>query len=175
MRTGLRLGQAFCIERLPFMDNDFFDFAQSLPAELHQKSRIYRKMLLRCHPAYFSNIPWQKTGRTIGFDVTRNRGGLLGKLQRRISNNRTVRPGSFVDYPNWLRQPVIADRIDDLLGSDRALCFEYVNKRYVQSNIDRHRQGENRAKWLGAFLTLEIWLRQVFDASWRPTVSDATD
>lgn len=44
----------------PFMDNKIIDFIYSLPDEWRLNRRIYKQMLLKFFPDYFSGIPWQK-------------------------------------------------------------------------------------------------------------------
>jgi len=46
----------------PFFDNTLIDYVYSLPSEWRLDSKIYKVMLLRYFPKFFSDISWQKTG-----------------------------------------------------------------------------------------------------------------
>jgi hypothetical protein len=48
--------------RKPFTDYEFFDFCQSLPAEVRGPQRFYERWLRRNYPALFARIPAHKSG-----------------------------------------------------------------------------------------------------------------
>lgn len=45
----------------PFMDNELVDFMYGLPDEWRIKGRLYKEMLVKYFPKYYSEIPWQRT------------------------------------------------------------------------------------------------------------------
>jgi len=163
-------------QRKPFFDNNLIELVYSLSDFLRYKSRIYGKMLLSSFPAYFRDVPWQKTGCPIGYsDVLvkfitfKNR--VAKRLRRetgRITGMRYRDLQNYTDYANWLRQEPARSFFENVLYAKDAVYPAYIDKAGVYRSLKGHLEGkENRHDELCAVLTFELWLRQVFEGKYR--------
>ena len=164
--------------RLPFLDNDLFDFAMMIPARLRRGHYIYKKMLLSIFPEYYRSIPWQKTGVPIGWGPTISRAARFGlnflqKWPRRCSSAKMccVPVLPFANYSTWILQNPAAGVFEELLLRNHAALYqEYIPASQVRSDWERHCQLGDRTEMLGRYLTFEIWLQQLFLNSHRPDI-----
>lgn len=161
--------------RKPFMDNNLMEFAYSLPDELRYRGKIYNKMLLRSFPEYFDKIPWQKTGVPISrpewaLKATRLSGRARNLLIRWANHAGLglTSSASFTDYPRWIRLEPSRSFFEKTLTSPDALYPQYLDEKRVRSELGAHMNGQDFSKNLCRYLTVEIWLRQVFEKELRP-------
>ena len=154
---GPRMGLFEGIEyRLPFFDNRVQELLYAIPLRQKANNRLYKRMLLQTFPNYFKNIPWQATGFPISYP------SWAIKPLRRVARLRSR--VSFADYANWLRQPPGKNLGDHLLGDARGIADLW----------HRHLAGEDHTAILGRHLTLELYLRQLFNGKYR-TVEEAAE
>ena len=171
---GTRFQQTYMSVRRPFMANDVVEFAYSLPDDLRRRSRLYHTMLRRTFPAYYRTIPWQTTGIPIGWP----RGS--GRVARHLRNvslkvtggapvlgTFTPRPVGYVDYARWMTTTSRAS-IEAVLTDPDALYRRHASPEQALELWRRVLGGEDKVKEVGRYLTLEIWLRQVFLGEGRP-------
>ena len=55
----------------------------------------------------------------------------------------------------------------ELLSSPRALYHGYISGKEVTAALEEHLNGSDRSRQLCRYLTLELWLQQVFEGRWR--------
>lgn len=161
--------------RKPFLDNRLMEFAYSLPDSMRYKNHIYNKMLLRSFPEYFKNIPWLTTGVPISWPdwaVTANKIPRKTKsVTMRMLNNagfNMTNTASFTDYPRWIRIDPARSFFEEMLAGRQTLYPQYLDEKKVRSELEAHMNGRDFSKSLCRYLTIEIWLRQLFEKEFRP-------
>lgn len=157
-----KLSMAHSLEsRVPFLDNDLVDFAQGLPVR-HKLRDLESVVKLD------ENEPGPKTERY--FHQTRDGKLLLRKVMNRyvpdeIANQ--VKQGFAGPDASWFRGDSI-DYVRELLLSEDAAVYEYLDPAGVQPLIREHIEGrENRRLLLWSLLCLEHWC-QIFLRGERP-------
>lgn len=145
--------------RLPFMDNSFQELLYASPDHLKRRNRLYHRMLLHAFPRFYKALPWQATGAPITWPRW------AARARRAL---RRSRPGCF-DYPGWIRQDPGRSLFASILNHPAALYPEYIPRDRVQRAWSEHCAGEDRAAELCRYLTLEVFLQQVFAAKLRPS------
>ena len=166
---GLRLWIARGADyRLPFLDNRFQELLFAIPTALKRHNRLYRTMLLAAFPDYFKDIPWQATGLPLSWPMwaVRARAKLLGLGRRLGLPGRGERTGLF-DYPGWIRTEPARGAFSELLANPGALYRDYISGKAVTAALEEHLNGSDRSLQLCRYLTLELWLQQVFEGRWR--------
>lgn len=172
---GLKTLGIFCESRLPFFDNELAVMALSIPESMRRNSHIYRKMLLREFPEYYGSIPWQKTGIPISWPhLARKAFSFFSRVEKKLLRE-TNRLGfnfsnrrRFHDYPYWIRQEPARSSFREVLMNSDALYPEYISRKQVCSDWEKHLTGQNHADYLCRYLTFEIWLQQVFEGKYLP-------
>ncbi|HEU4593786.1 MAG TPA: asparagine synthase-related protein [Pyrinomonadaceae bacterium] len=168
--------RGFVEERFPFFDNSFVELALAAPDSLKAHNALYRMMLLRTFPEFFERIPWQKTGQPISWpspDEARASRKSLSELKdvllHKLSWYGLASPPArgYADYPNWMRQEPARSLMKELLLGASALYPEFVPRERVEGALAKHFGGRDRSEFLGRVLTLEVWLRQVFEGELR--------
>ena len=161
-------------QRKPFFDNNLIELVYGIPDTLRYKSYIYNKMLLKTFPEYYNNIPWQKTGCPISYPKWATKLFVFKKKCVNKLKIESCRCGfnfstkELADYPALMRQEPAKSFFEKLLLSKRALYPEYINRNKVQGYLKNHMS--RRANYhdeLCLALTLELWLRQVFENEYR--------
>lgn len=154
--------------RLPFFNNALIEFCLSIPENLRLNSYIYNKMLIHMFPEYFMKIPWQKTGIPISQrDHVTNISKFLWLSRNYVYRNISrfgipvLSPLTYVDYDTWIRDDPAKKMIGKILFGKNAIYPDYINKRDVQNEFNRHMRGENLGEILCGRLTFEIWLKQI--------------
>ena len=166
---GLRLAIARGVDyRLPFLDNQFQELLFALPTALKRNNRLYRTMLLTTFPDYFNDIPWQATGLPLTWPMwaVRTRAKLRG-LRRRLGFRGQGRRTGLFDYPGWIRRDPARSTFSELLSNPGALYRSYISRKEVTATLEEHLNGSDRSGQLCRYLTLELWLQQVFEGRWR--------
>ncbi len=176
---GIRLMQNFLNVRLPFVDNDLIDLLMAIPRGLRADSYIYNRMLLRHFPEYFRRIPWQRTG----VSIARSRWVVRASRARRALTRRSrrwlARAGiavrdrdAYCDYSRWLRQEPARHFAESILLDAEALYPHYLPRGEVECAWAAHLAGRDHSEQIGRLLSLEIWLRQLFEGRWRSLDDD---
>jgi asparagine synthase (glutamine-hydrolysing) len=183
MISGPRFLNNWLDYRLPFADNDIVDLAISLPTEVRGIQNVYKKMLLRHFAPFYKSIPWLHTSLRIGYPVVPNQGIVfkhkwilkwyLDAIWRRIP--AAFRFMSYVDYDSWVRRDPARSLVETILQSKGAIYPDFVPRTDVDTLWRQHLAGRNQAREVFAYLTLELWLQQVFNGNYRPPTSSPQD
>ena len=152
-------------QRKPYFDNDYVELMMSLPDEYRINRRLFGAAVMRAFPRFFRDIPWQETGRTLRWPNWTAPFFALTVKATRVPARFGIGPDwrNYADYRRWIRRPVVARRLAELLDPTCA--------RYRQHFAD-----DFRARWLDPHLahrhidhserilrcaTVEIYLRQL--------------
>lgn len=173
---GTRLGEVMLWDRVPFFDKDFFQFVYSIPERLRMNWHIYTRMLLGTFPDYYRSIPWQRTGHTIRWPYQYMKAwGYVREAKMRATRALLKPIGLFksdkrhyTDYSGWICVNPGKSVFENMLFDKASLTPQYVSRRHLADNWDCQMHGLDRADVLCRFMTLEIWLRQVFQNQFRP-------
>jgi asparagine synthase (glutamine-hydrolysing) len=79
------------------------------------------------------------------------------------------------DYPDWIRQDPARTTFSTLLSSPDALYRNYVPAKRVINTFEAHLNGSDHTEQLCRYLTLELWLQQVFEGRWRQGPEKASE
>jgi asparagine synthase (glutamine-hydrolysing) len=169
--NGLKIEEVFIEQRAPDFDNDLIDFLYSLPDKYRYHSRIYNKMLLRYFPEYFRHIPWQKTGYPISLPYALVRLMSMGKSGLRLVKEKLFGAAAdnrnYSDYALWIRAEPAKSFFTEVLSNPQALYPGYVPQDKVLHELESHFLGEDFSVSLCRYLTLELWLQQVYNKRYR--------
>lgn len=122
-------------------------------------------MLLRYFPKFFSEIPWQKTGTPVSISGNNSLfSRVVSRLVRELKSIFGLNSSeSFTDYRNWIRNPVIANELEQLLDPSVALYANFLNQDFLSKYLKphlRHKALDYSNKILRA-ASIEIYLRQL--------------
>ncbi len=152
-------------QRLPFMDIRLMDFSYSLPDEFRKNSRVYHQALLLQYPEFFKEIPHATSGVPISIDPSIFH--VSKRLYHRLVWIAKFKLGiatSFTDVHNWIKEPLTAQFIREILNPKNALYPNYTKTNFVEAYLQPHLSGkESNAKQVMGALTMEIWLQQVIN------------
>ncbi|MBC7228960.1 MAG: hypothetical protein H5T74_01015 [Actinobacteria bacterium] len=171
---GIRMSGNAVECRVPFFDNALLEFAYSLPDALRYRRNIYRKALLRRFPEYFRTIPWSRTGVPVSIPpkaisvyqrARRPWVFVLGHLAK--AGVTAPKAHFYVDYAEWMRKEPALSCFRALLLSKEPLYAAYVSADDVKKAIEEHVAGADNTEFLARCLTFELWLRQVYEGSYR--------
>jgi asparagine synthase (glutamine-hydrolysing) len=164
--NGNEVMRSQVIARTPFCDNDFVEYALTIPPGLRLDRYINIKIIGRTYHN-LAKVPWEKTGHPLV--------GCTRDLMIRICNQTrwrlraaglnwipNVRRRPYADYNHWLRT-ALRSWVEETLLADRALGRGYFNPDYIQKLVIDHMAGKNHANKLGVLLSLELWHRQFID------------
>jgi asparagine synthase (glutamine-hydrolysing) len=161
--------------RQPYSDNRLVELAYSLPDHMRENYQMYRRMMLSRFRDYFQWNPWTTSGVPLSWPgwarlAGRKAIGADRRAARLLAPLGTARSSKwdFHDYPNWLRAEPAVTFFRDLLTSRDSLYQDYVPRRIVVEALARRKAGLDNSKQLGRYVTLEIWLRQLFMDEFRP-------
>jgi len=163
-RTGTFKGVEY---RLQFLDNGFQEMLYGLPLCLKMHNRIYRQMLLKAFPDYYRHIPWQSTGVPIAWPMWAIKASQAVQKVRRRIRPRSSESRNYTNYPTWIRCEPARSLFEALLLNSQALYPQYLSRSRVVHAWEMHLSGADRSEALGRFLTLELFLQQVFEGRWR--------
>lgn len=161
----------------PFMDNDLVDFLYSLPDEYRRNGKLYHAMLLRYYPDYFTEIPWQQTGKPISLqsnEVEPSTSSLKQSLVKLIKGSafeavarklyRSVAPKRhYVAYDAWLREPQFKAYITKTLCAPNSEVKKLLGSEYVENIVTGFfAMNESiRPEKIGSLLTIELYLKRL--------------
>ena len=172
--VGLRMSQPLSESRLPYVANDLLEFSFSIPSALRKNHYIFNRMLLRAYPDYYRTIPWQKTGVPITWPHRlSNAAHYWGKATDRVKTRLRL-PGvmprrrmHFGSYDLWMRREPARALFDAILTNPDALYPSYLEGVDVPGLWRRHLAGERLGSRVGLYVTFEVWLQQLFNATHR--------
>ncbi len=170
-----QLNQVLLEVRNPFLDRDLVELALRVPNDLKRGHRLYAKVLLKFFPEYYRSIPWHKTRVPIGYPPWKTRAArFLKRTERQLLaalgylGFRSEDTHAYADYQGWLRVEPARSLVASILASPAAIYPEYLPKEEVLGEWDRHLSGDRREYRISEYVTLEIWLQQVFAGRHRP-------
>lgn len=173
---GPKISGVLFESRLPFVSYKLVDFILSLPEEKRDRYCLYKKMLLRLFPEYYGNIPWQHTGLPMSFpvwaeDIYKYSKGLKSRFKNLLKHLglslKSRDTYDFFDYANWITKEPARSFFINTLKNPNALYPEYLDHDTVSGDVDAHMGGDDRSQMLCRYLTLEIYLNQVFEDKYR--------
>ncbi|ATD08940.1 asparagine synthase-related protein [Pseudoalteromonas piscicida] len=165
----------------PFMDNDFVDFLYGLPSAFRKDGKLYHHMLLDTYPEYFSDIPWQQTGKPISKSQSakNSSSGMKSTLKAFIIGTpverwarslyrRVFAKHHYVAYDLWLREPKFESYVYDLLLTDSHLS-KILSCSEIKHYIDAFYRSKKPIKpeIIGSLITVELFLRQLNDKGFK--------
>jgi asparagine synthase (glutamine-hydrolysing) len=175
INLGVKLGEVFIQFRLPFFDNHLVELTMSVPENLRGNSYMYNKMLLKTFPEFYKSIPWSHTGVPISWPpLAREAYRFPGRAKRKVLREISRFGIQFSDlrfyddYPIWIRQEPARSFFDQVLMNSDALYPDYISRKRVRRDWERHLNGEDHPDYMCRYLTFEIWLQQVYAGNYRP-------
>lgn len=159
-------------QRKPFFDNKLVELIFSLPDEYRAENKLYSAMLQKFFPKYFKDIPWQRTMKP------------AGKIGKASIPGRALRKGvsmikpllrmqshrSYTNYPAWIKDEEIADKLSKLFDTNTALYPMLTKDNFMELWLEPHLNGKliNNSNQILRAATIEIYLQHVFNNSYKP-------
>jgi asparagine synthase (glutamine-hydrolysing) len=164
--NGVEVMRSYAPVRLPFCDNDLYEFTTRVPSGYLFERRLIARAFSEAHPA-LAKVPIAADGMPM-IACTREIKARAWKLVQWHLRNRGLhklagpyaRP--YKDYNLWFRT-LLRPWVEETLLSPVALGRGYFNPDYVRKLVADHMAGANHAVRLGAFLSVELWHRQFID------------
>jgi asparagine synthase (glutamine-hydrolysing) len=164
---GFRLDESYFKVRMPFFDNDLYDFLMALPADANPSRTFYWRALLHNFPEYYRSIPWQQSGVPISlpaplFEAGFFRNRVLSRVKRKLQGWGLPVFDSKLHFNtstamDWKGNREAAERI---LTDKSALWPDYISGGAgFLLNAG--------TKKLCRVLTFEIWMRLLNDRGFR--------
>lgn len=129
----------------------------SLSDEDWADGKVYKQFLASRYPRYYSDIPWQRTGRgltdSIPKKVTRN----VKRETLALVGRKLMSPKGFADYPQLVR---LSATIETLLRRE-ILADDFLGGTARRALLNGRAQTKREAEALIAIITFETYLRQV--------------
>jgi asparagine synthase (glutamine-hydrolysing) len=120
--------------RVPLLDHKVLEFAASIPQDFKVRGNETKRAL----KSAFSRA-----------------------LPAEILNRKKV--GFPVPFGDWLRGP-LANRVSELLLSDRSVGRSYFERRAVEKLLRSHRETGSNSKEIFSLVVSELWFRRFLDA-----------
>jgi asparagine synthase (glutamine-hydrolysing) len=158
------LMRAWLPMRRPFVARDFFDYAQGLDAAWRGERDVQAHWLRRGWPAFFRDIPNQKTGVPVGSSPARLAVARAARAGRRVLARAGVPVGArvrnFTDDATAFRAPGVRARIHALLTAPDAHHGGIFPAGAVRALLDAwERDAAAPAQVIGALVTWEHYHR----------------
>ena len=163
---GVEVMRSYAPVRLPFCDNDLYDFTLRVPPGYLFERRLIARAFSESHPA-LAKVPIAGSGMPL-IACSREIVARAWKLVQWHLRNQGLsslagpyaRP--YKDYNLWFRT-ILRPWVEETLLNPTALGRGYFNPDYLRTLVAEHMAGKNNAMRLGALLTLELWHRQFID------------
>jgi asparagine synthase (glutamine-hydrolysing) len=164
-------------DRVPSLDNDFFEFALKLPRKFRfRRQELYFKLLAELAPE-LAKIPYQRTGVAPTMPILAHRIGFLAKGSYKfLARKLRAKTHGFISLPHKIGYPDLDDWIrhdknlrqflESILLDRKTLARGYFNPDFVTQMVKDHVKGKK--DWgmqLCALLTFELWNRLFIDES----------
>jgi asparagine synthase (glutamine-hydrolysing) len=154
-------------QRKPFFDNKLVELVFSIPDEYRANNRLYLAMLQKFFPKYFQDIPWQKTGKPAA--ITRKptiparayRKGV--RIIKGLAGIKATQ--GYTDYPAWIRNKEISEKLKGLLDYDTAEYKRLTDKNLAAHWLQPHLESslKNHSNEILRAATIELYLRRAFE------------
>jgi len=165
--SGTMLLRSGVESHAPFWDRDFVDAAIAVRQEHKYKHRLYLEVMKRAAPRAAS-VPWQRTNLAPARGFLAN---LAAMAAHRLALEAGARLGVDVlkSYAvaapaAWLRAGW-SPRVEEVLAEERLSARGLVRPGVVRNLWRAHLAGEDHTRQLGALVSIELFARQVIDAS----------
>jgi asparagine synthase (glutamine-hydrolysing) len=164
--NGVEVMRSYAPVRLPFCDNDLYEFTTRVPPGYLFERRLSARAFVEAHPA-LAKVPIAGDGLPM-MACTREIQARLWKLaQWHLRNHGLSRLAGpyarpYKDYNLWFRT-LLRPWVEGTLLSPAALERGYFNPDYLRKLVSEHMAGANHAVRLGALLSVELWHRQFID------------
>jgi asparagine synthase (glutamine-hydrolysing) len=160
--VGDKLSMAHGLEeRVPFLDNDLVDFAQSIPIKFKLANLETIKKL--------NENETKKLRRYKEFDEGKNvlRNAMNNLLSMEVLKRR--KQGFSAPDESWYRGEAL-EYVKKMLLNKRAIYKHFLNARFVENIVDEHASGKkNYRLLLWSLLCFEWWCKIFLDGK-RPTL-----
>ena len=160
--VGDKLSMAHGLEeRVPFLDNDLVDFAQSIPIKFKLANLETIKKL--------NENDAKKLRRYQEFDEGKNvlRNAMNSLLSVEILKRR--KQGFSAPDESWYRGEAL-EYVKEILLNKRAVYKHFINPKFVENIVDEHASGKkNYRLLLWSFLCFEWWCKIYLDGK-RPSI-----
>ena len=164
--NGVEVMRSFAPVRLPFCDNDLYDFTLRVPPGYLFERRLSVRAFSEAHPA-LAKVPIAYDGMPLiacSREIKVRAWKLIQWHLRNHGLDKLAGPYSrpYKDYNLWFRT-LLRPWVEGTLLNPAALGRGYFNPDYVRKLVAEHMAGADHAIRLGAFLSLELWHRQFID------------
>jgi len=164
--NGVEVMRSYAPVRLPFCDNDLFDFALRVPPGYLFERKLSIQAFSESHPA-LAKVPISGDGLPLiacSREVRLRAWKLAQWHLRNHGLSRLAGPYArpYKDYNLWFRT-ILRQWVEETLLNPIALGRGYFNPDYLRKLVAEHMVGANHAMRLGAFLSLELWHRRFID------------
>jgi asparagine synthase (glutamine-hydrolysing) len=155
-----KLSMAHGLEtRVPFLDNDFVDFATRIPARFKLRDLVNAPKMDEDEPGKLVRYYQEPTadGKIVLRDAMR------AFVPSNVADR--VKRGFSAPDASWFRGESIA-YVNRLLRSDDARIYDYLARDYVYARLDDHMsQRANLRLFIWSLLSFEWWLRRFMPAN----------
>ncbi len=164
--NGVEMVRSRSVARVPFGDNDFVEFALTVPPWLRYERDLMTRAFIQAYPK-LARVPLARTGLPMvscGREILlRNWHFLRWHLQRMGLSSLTgptQRP--YKDYTSWFRG-VLRPWVEQTLLNDRSLERGYFKPERIRQIVADHMAGKSQTVRIGALMSIEIWHRLFLD------------
>ncbi|OGO36006.1 MAG: hypothetical protein A2W35_14945 [Chloroflexi bacterium RBG_16_57_11] len=163
---GVEVMRSYAPVRLPFCDNDLYDFTLRVPPGYLFERRLIARAFSEAHPA-LAKVPIAGSGMPMiacSREITARAWKLAQWHLRNHGLSRLAGPYArpYKDYNLWFRT-LLRPWVEETLLNPTALGRGYFNPDYLRKLVGAHMAGAEHAVRLGAFLSLELWHKQFID------------
>jgi asparagine synthase (glutamine-hydrolysing) len=164
--NGVEVMRSYSPVRLPFCDNDLYDFTLRVPPGYLFERRLIANAFSEAHPA-LAKVPIAGSGMPLiacSREIMVRAWKLAQWHMRNRGLSRLAGPDArpYKDYDLWFRT-ILRPWVEETLLSPAALGRGYFNPDFLRMLVAEHMAGADHAVRLGAFLSLELWHRQFID------------
>jgi asparagine synthase (glutamine-hydrolysing) len=172
LRPGFRFDESFFKVRMPFFDNELYNFAMALPLDVKKNGSFYNNALLHNFAEYYKKIPWQQAGVPISLPPLLFQAGTiykraLSRLKRKLRGiGLPVHDGKlYFNVSEMFRNDMNRKQIEKMLSNKNAFYPQYVpENRIAENNMHKSAAIEKTCR----ILTFEIYMHQLADPAFRP-------
>jgi len=150
--------------RKPFIDYQFFDLCQGLPAAMRVEGQLHERWLRTSYPRFFATIPNHKTGMPIltpawRVQIARVTRGARARLSRVLPESLRPSPRirSYQGHERW-RRPDALNRITAPILKPDAVCAGVFGRQRVSQLVGQWTAtGSAPAQVIGALYVFETY------------------
>lgn len=178
LSAGLRQGEVYGYERIPFLANDVMDWAIVVPVAQLRRSRFYTRALKHILRREVAAIPWATNGMPVGSSVALQRLGVrLKNLRRRVRRVLGVSyPKSFIDYDVCMNTPSTRECVRRLLGAPGAKVHAMsIGDRVAELVATPQPWDGEEQKLVTRAMTIEVWARCAASSDVDTTLAELDD